>query len=142
MALEELKSLTQTFVTANTPNYLWKRLRADESLRVFSEKLTDEEIINWFFEHRRSNGNRIVDLETACILVVAVSFRSFESIQNILHNIDLSGCEWAVFLRQKIHQTMVPVAIHHLDISPPIVKSVRSVLTEVETSYSKLVVTP
>ena len=89
------EELAVVYVVANTPRYLYKRLRSHPLVRKLSEELSIDELISVYDESRKKKQRSIQDVALAYAALVAMGYAAWAEVSHRLSTIDTRGLDWA-----------------------------------------------
>lgn len=90
----ELQDLKEIFLVANTPSYLYKNFRQNNSINRLSQKYKTQELITYFESTAKSEKIVFDDVITIYALVVALSFKNYDEIKEFLIEMGKYRLEW------------------------------------------------
>jgi len=113
--------LMQISIIANTPNYLFKKFRAVDSIRTFSGKYSAELIFRQAEGLARKISNSFEDLVELFVLLVSLSYKPFNEIDNLFNTAEFKNIKWWRELKFLILQN----SSHDVQISLSAVRKVK-----------------
>jgi len=90
----ELQDLKEIFLLANTPSYLYKNFRQNNSINRLSQKYEAQELITYFKVTAESEKIIFDDVITIYALLVAMSFKEYGVIKKFLSEMGKYQLEW------------------------------------------------
>jgi hypothetical protein len=100
----QLSEPIQIFVNANTPMFLFKKLKQNLQVIELGKKYATREIVE-SFANRTTSKRTVEDQTIAYMLLVALSCKPFLEMSQALPTLDLSDLEWGDYIRNAIIQT-------------------------------------
>jgi len=105
-----LKQLTGIYLYANTPSYLYEKMRAlpeIEEIGRAGRTAEAEATIRSLLDHVEEPN----DLLTLYGLIVSLSFRSSQEVQRLLQELSRSDLDWVGRLAKHIDDSLIPSTI-------------------------------
>ncbi len=113
--------LVMTYVAANTPAYLFKRLRSSDSVNRLAKAFAPEELGELCTTLLSSPVRRQVDVARAYALIVALGAKDDHYRKGVLRALDLAVLDWGNAIRGMITARDIPtgtVTISPLPVMP------------------------
>src|SRR5947208_3039592 len=83
-----------TYVVANTPTYLFKRLRALSEVQSLAERQTTLQLAAAFGELLSNRERTPTDIAKAYALLVAISLRNYAEWSGVVEILDFDSLDW------------------------------------------------
>lgn len=97
-----LRTATEALLVANTPSFLFKRLREDPAVHLLAERYDAQELLN----HLRSKGNAapgsVAELVQIYACLVALALKDPGEVGLGLRRLTLRGVRWAETIKARI----------------------------------------
>lgn len=134
----DLKSLCETYLVANTPMYLYRHLRSNNSLRRIAEDFSAEGLVAEYESRTTKQRRSVEDIAVAYAMLSAITQLDYPVAMAALDNMDLSRLDWATELRDIYLATRRPVSYVGVTLQPRVL----SKASRTETSVSTVHVSP
>jgi hypothetical protein len=133
-------SLLRVFSVANTPAYLYKRLRQEPTLRALAERLSAPELGALFNELASQERRSLLDVARAYSALIAVSLKPFDDSQAVMQLLELDRLDWARSLAEIANASAQPTSVLEIN-APPLARS-PLVLTDSTTNRESRSIKP
>jgi hypothetical protein len=107
-ALDELAGV---YVVANTPTYLFDRLRGHAAVLGLAESVDTRALLDFVQRVAHQSERRETDVAKAYAALVAVSFRPYPEWREDLKSIDLAALKWGESFRDIMTARAVTTAV-------------------------------
>jgi len=91
---ETTKRLSEIYLVANTPSYLYKHFRSDEAVEKLAKKYSAEDLINFICQVDSDNNPSLRDIVAAYAGSVALTFHDLRVVEAILTDIQIKNLQW------------------------------------------------
>ena len=93
-SLSDLERLAMIYFVANTPSYLYRHYRADQSVQSLSRNNDSKALVEYLVEIL--NEEKFLDLEMAYAyaVLVALTFKDLNEVESALEVISLDNLDW------------------------------------------------
>lgn len=109
----DFDNLISFFLYANTPHYIYKHFRRNQSIQSLKRKYSIETLINEFLENL--NNLDLKSIVTRFSILVALSFYDFKDIRTFLSEVDLEKDYFGKKIAQMILNDYVPIETCEFD---------------------------
>ncbi len=138
LATLSLKAVTTHYLFANTPVYLYRRLRAEESVKALADSATPLELAALVAKMDRKRKRGPEDIAVAYSAIVAATFHSSREVHEAFDQLNLRHLDWANAILGFWYETLVStdtrvVTLSAREITPTAVSA---------TPTSRLIVLP
>ena len=116
----DLKPLTEAYLFANTPIYLFRRFRENSSLRELAKHTTVEELTTEYINRTTKAEKSIEDVVVAYSLLIAITFLEYDKAVATFESIDLSRLDWGEEIKHIFRETMPVVNYFSASITPEV----------------------
>lgn len=128
--------LMQIYGVANTPAYLFHRLRGEWDVQDFSKKNSTQDIVDFIFEVDSMVERSMRNVVLAYVAIVGLTFKNYTEVQQMLNGKTFSALEWAGEILNLWKTTYVPTMNISIGDFPPTI-----VISERRTSASTNIIT-
>lgn len=90
----DIKQLTKYYIYANTPPYLYKHFRENQSVKDLSDACTTDELSKSLEELARSKQNNLEDFVAIYAIILALSYKPYSEIKAVLGRIENYEIDW------------------------------------------------
>lgn len=97
MTLKDLfnfEKIKQHYYFANTPNYLFKKLREEQTVEEFAKNNNVENLVKIFNDYLKENRLEVDDLIFMYVIIVALTFKSKQDVTKFFEKLDDYQIEW------------------------------------------------
>ena len=110
---QQVQEFHDTYLVANTPTYLYNRLRQLPAVQQLGEIASTNAIVALFSASTRTESKTSNDVATAYACIVALTYRPPTERRRALQNLDVSRLEWGEMVRD-IGLDRIPAFQSHL----------------------------
>lgn len=118
----DLQNLLAIYAYANTPSYLYRRMRADQSLINLARSIDPKELIQLYNDHIKKDQRPIEDTVIGYSLLVTITLLNNHKLaSSLLQEINPKLLEWGERIRQIYESEATPNSIQIIQIpfEPP-----------------------
>lgn len=131
-----IDDLSQIYLVANTPRYLFRHLREHHGVKWMSENFSIDELVAIYSDNQRTKKRSVEHVALAYAALIALYYKSYEKVEPLLGALATSGLRWAPDVVDILRKTAKVVSVNSIQFSLPTKPSVTSVpgtagLTEV-----------
>ena len=101
----DLNELGPIYLYANTPMYLFRRLKDSAALYDATSEFSAEELIEQYNEIASKPEKTGQEVVAAYALLVSLSYRNYNEISNLLDKANTNGLDWAAHIVQILKAT-------------------------------------
>jgi len=114
------ESLAKWYYFANTPSYLFRHFRNDESLQQFADHHTVDELAKAVFDIAsvKAENRAIKDIVLAYSCVVGLTFKNAREVHDALAGRDIASIVWANRIMNM--WTPYPTVVETMELSSPL----------------------
>ncbi len=87
-------SLIEVLLFANTPNYVYKNFRREDSVKSLSSKYSTEQLITEYQKHISAINQSAEDVVTAYAILIGLTFFDYPKALEAIHKLNLSPLTW------------------------------------------------
>ena len=103
-----IDQLAQTYLVANTPSYLYRHYRSDQSVQDFARHNNTEDLVSIAEQISRFKNRTLEDLILAYAAIVALTFKDFREVKDALGRASFTGLDWATDIIKLWDNTRIP----------------------------------
>ncbi len=89
-----LSIIVSTYLVANTPNYLYQRLRQIPSVQSLATRIECQDMIGEFQKLTSKKPSSVEDISLAYAILAAITFLDYRKAIELFDVLDLSKLEW------------------------------------------------
>lgn len=130
--------LAATYLVANTPAYLYKAFRGDDSVRRLAQLFTAEELAKLFRKAVAQTERSPIDVVQAYAALVAMTLHDYEEWRSVLMGLDVTVLDWGERIRQIALSRAVSSLVTSYDMPTQVPAGVSA--GQVATTETKLIV--
>ena len=101
----DLNELGPIYLYANTPMYLFRRLKDSSALYDATSEFSPEELIEQYNQIASKQTKTGEEVVAAYALLVSLSYRDYNEISNLLDKANTNGLDWAAHIIQILKAT-------------------------------------
>ncbi len=110
--------LEATYVVANTPEYLYRRLRDSEVVRRLANDFSAELLATMYREVLAKPNRTASDVAQAYAAMVALTLRDYSEWRPLIDGFEITTLDWAERIRAIAKQRATPTVVTSLTASP------------------------
>lgn len=140
-----IRRLTEIYLVANTPPYLYRQFRSDQSVQNLADQTSEEELVKLIKQVDSSEERKISDVAVAYAATVALTFKDSKSVDLALDGVQFENLQWVRSILRFWKETTIPTLISHQSVKPTIIKqalSTSSGVSVARASYKSRLVKP
>ena len=128
----EIDKLTDMYLVANTPSYLYRRFRDSVIVERVAKDSTAEQLLETIRTVDKLEDRELLEVVKAYTATVALTFLDPRAFQEALGKIEIVHLEWVLPILSLWHETQVPISTHSVLYKPPL--SVDAIIITTPTS--------
>jgi len=113
-----LDAIVSGYLVANTPSYLYQRLRQIRAIQNLPLNTPSEELISEFRKVTSQKPGSVDEIATAYAILAAITFLDYPKALQVLSTLDLSKLDWGQDFRDIFVKNSRATNVFDLRISP------------------------
>ena len=91
---ETIKWLARVYAVANTPSYLYRHFREEETIKNLAAVCSEKELVEYIIEVDSKDAPKLSEVVSAYACCIALTFHNLKSVIAVMKGVKLSRLEW------------------------------------------------
>ncbi|MBU6482977.1 MAG: hypothetical protein KGS09_20855 [Nitrospirae bacterium] len=126
------------YLVANTPAFLYKHLRHNNSVQWMAAKFSIDELCRIYQELRTPSGRNNFPVSLSYAVITALSLKEYSVVSEVLRGLPVEGLDWGRIFLDIVLSQSIPTSQTVLTIPP---RSAKSSRLDIATSTSDVIIT-